>query len=373
MSSRPITGCDLREEPIALEQKPLLQKAIPLIIAWYRANQRPLPWRLSPTPYHIWISETMLQQTRIETVIPYYERFLQELPTVKELAETDDDKLMKLWEGLGYYSRAKNLKKAAQIVCSAYEGKLPENADELRKLPGIGEYTAGAIASIAFGRPEPAVDGNVLRVLTRLTACEDDILAAKTKKSVTETLRKLYPSGREASLLTEGIMELGEVICIPNGTPLCQNCPLQKVCLAHRSNTVSRYPVKSPKKERKTETLTVFLLSCNGKYALRQREEKGLLAGMWEFPNEKKKMTKTEAESFLSAQGIQTSCRSCGKAKHIFTHIEWRMNGYRAECREESPLFIWKTASEIQNEYAIPSAFRFYWKQIFEKEAERNP
>ncbi|MGN1444172.1 MAG: A/G-specific adenine glycosylase, partial [Acutalibacteraceae bacterium] len=245
--------------------KRTLQSAVPLIINWYKDSKRELPWRIDASPYHVWLSETMLQQTRIETVIPYYTRFLAELPTIEALAEADGEKLMKLWEGLGYYSRVRNLKKAAQTVVASYGGTLPKTAQELRTLPGIGEYTAGAIASIAFGQPEPAVDGNVLRVVMRLTACDEDIMQAKVKREVTKLLQEIYPSGQDASDLTQGIMELGEVICIPNGEPKCSVCPLNTVCRACLTDETANYPVRSAKKKRKIAELTVFMLFCGNK------------------------------------------------------------------------------------------------------------
>ena len=217
-----------------IENTERLPDAVSLIPEWYSAGRRLLPWRQDPTPYHTWIAEIMLQQTRIEAVIPYYERFLRELPDVSALAAVPEDRLLKLWEGLGYYSRARNLKKAALLLMEHYGGELPASAAELRKLPGIGDYTAGSIASISFGLPEPAVDGNVLRVMTRLLACADDIAAPATKRAVTELLRAHYPSGDDAALLTEGIMELGETVCLPNGSPLCERCPLRGLCLAHQ-------------------------------------------------------------------------------------------------------------------------------------------
>lgn len=350
-------------------KKEELQAVASLIIDWYKNAKRILPWRKDPSPYHVWLSETMLQQTRIEAVIPYYERFLAALPTIESLAQVDDEKLMKLWEGLGYYSRVRNLKKAAQTVVAGYDGELPQTAQELRKLPGIGEYTAGAIASIAFGQPEPAVDGNVLRVIMRLTACKEDITQPKVKKEVTQLLRSIYPSGKAASDLTQGIMELGEVICIPNGEPKCAACPLNAVCRAHRNNETALYPVKSAKKARKIQELTVFMLFCDGKLALHRREDKGLLAGMWEFPNTEGHLTREEAEKFLEQKGLSpVCCEPCGKAKHIFTHIEWHMTGYQAQCRTQSSAFEWKTADEIPESCALPSAFRFY-RSLLEKEA----
>lgn len=352
-------------EGLNLNEKELIQKTVPLIVAWYRENQRMLPWRENPTPYTVWLSETMLQQTRIEAAIPYYHRFLREFPTVEALAASSDDRLMKAWEGLGYYSRARNLKKTAEIVVSSCGGKFPSEAKELRKLPGIGDYTAGAVASIAFGQPEPAVDGNVLRVLTRVTACGEDILRDKTKKMFAGWLRWEYPSGSDAALLTEGLMELGEVVCIPNGVPKCAVCPLSAFCRAKLSGTVEKYPVKTPKKQRKAEEKTVFLLSYRGKYALCRRGEKGLLAGMWEFPNTEGCLSEKEAETFLRAKGAELlCCLPCGKAKHIFTHIEWLLTGYEAECREEINGFVWKTPEEIRRDYAIPSAFGYFFKRL---------
>lgn len=249
--------------------------------------------------------------------------------------------------------------------CFFLRGKFPSEAKELRKLPGIGDYTAGAVASIAFGQPEPAVDGNVLRVLTRVTACGEDILRDKTKKMFAGWLRWEYPSGSDAALLTEGLMELGEVVCIPNGVPKCAVCPLSAFCRAKLSGTVEKYPVKTPKKQRKAEEKTVFLLSYRGKYALCRRGEKGLLAGMWEFPNTEGCLSEKEAETFLRAKGAELlCCLPCGKAKHIFTHIEWLLTGYEAECREEINGFVWKTPEEIRRDYAIPSAFGYFFKRL---------
>ena len=210
----------------------LLRDAALRLVAWYRENKKDYPWRQEPTPYHVWISEIMLQQTRIEAALDYYTRFIKELPDVFALAAVEDDRLMKLWQGLGYYSRARNLKKAALTLVNDYGGVLPDDAKALQKLPGIGEYTAGAIASIAYHKPEPAVDGNVLRVLSRLLLSYDDIMLPATKKAMTAKLRSVYPCGEEASLLTEGIMELGEVVCIPNGEPRCAVCPVAEFCRA---------------------------------------------------------------------------------------------------------------------------------------------
>lgn len=348
-----------------MPRKTSLQDIVEPLLCWYRENKREMPWRNSPTPYHVWVSEIMLQQTRIEAVKPYYERFLQTFPTVEDLADAPDDHLMKLWEGLGYYSRARNLKKAAVAIKEKYGGVLPDSAEELRKLSGIGEYTAGAIASIAYGKPAPAVDGNVLRVYARLTALSDDIMLPATRKNVTEALREIYPSGREAGELTEGLMELGETLCIPNGTPLCGDCPLRFVCKACKDGTAEHYPVRSPKKARKTEEKTVLLLSCGQEYALRRREEKGLLASLWEFPNLEGHIPPEEISGALKKRGlIPLSVKPCGAAKHIFTHVEWHMIGYEIVCKEKTRDLVWKTAEEIRQKYAIPTAFRAYERKL---------
>lgn len=339
----------------------LLKAATLPLLNWYAENKREMPWRLNPDPYRVWISEIMLQQTRIEAVLPYYERFLRELPDVVSLAQVSDDKLMKLWEGLGYYSRARNLKKAAGQIFSRYGGKLPERAEELRTLAGIGDYTAGAISSIAYGQPEPAVDGNVLRVVTRLLACGDDIAKEKTKKSVADALRAVYPSGKDASALTQAWMELGETVCLPNGAPKCFACPLVGICRARLAGRAEDYPVKSPKKQRRIEEKTILLLSCGERFAIRKREERGLLAGTWEFPSVDGYPTEKELCDRLNAVGVEAqSLAHCGESAHIFTHVEWRMRWVSVVCLQKSEGFLWKTAEEIAHGYAVPSAFRYY-------------
>ena len=377
------------------------------VCRWFAENGRSLPWRETADPYRIWLSEIMLQQTRIEAVIPYYRRFLEAFPDPAALAAADDGVLMKLWEGLGYYSRARNLKKAAQIIVRDYGGALPPDAELLGKLPGIGEYTAGAVASVAFGLPEPAVDGNVLRVVARLTAMEDDVLLPAVKKAVSDALREIYPMGRDAALFTEGLMELGEVVCTPK-SPDCGLCPLRAMCRAAAQGDVSRYPVRSPKKERRIEERTVFLLrSPDGRYLLRKRPAEGLLAGLWEFPGLPGKLNlsgsgpgsgfgsgygeqismadpgeKTdfiapedalrrllpclsEAENYPAVTGVDC----LGEAKHLFTHVEWRMTGWEIGLaavpgeREEEGV-VWADPETIRGELAVPSAFRAWMKKL---------
>ncbi|MBQ2118215.1 MAG: A/G-specific adenine glycosylase [Clostridia bacterium] len=340
-------------------EQALLRRAIPPLLAWYRENRVDLPWRREPTPYHVWLSEIMLQQTRIRAALPYYERFLSELPTVADLAAVPEERLLKLWEGLGYYSRARNLKKAAVLLCERYGCKLPRSAAELAALPGVGLYTAGAIASIAYGEPEPAVDGNVLRVLSRLTLSEADVLLPATRTEAAGTLKAVYPSGREAGELTEGLMELGETVCLPNGAPLCASCPLAALCLARREGRETSLPVRSPKKERRIEERAVLLLSDGEKLAVRRRPSSGLLAGMWELPGFAGEATKEKANAFLSSLGGEAdSWRLLGKKTHIFTHVEWRMTALSGRIRVLPPSFVLASREKLLSDFALPTAFR---------------
>ena len=355
-----------------MERTEILKAAVPPLIEWYERNRRTdLPWRKEVTPYRVWISEIMLQQTRIETVIPYYVRFLRRLPDASSLADVPDDELMKLWEGLGYYSRARNLKKAAGIVVAEYGGDLPRTAEQLKRLPGIGDYTAGAIASIACGEPAPAVDGNVLRVIARLTESAEDVTKEKTKKAAAEQLRQVYPSGRTAGLLTEGLMELGETVCIPNGTPQCGRCPWNALCLCRKHGTEAFYPVRAEKRERRAENMTVLLLERQGTFALARRLPSGLLAGLWQLPNVSGEMTQEEVLRTVGSLGlIPEDCRPAGRSRHLFTHVEWRMTGWHVLCRDagktaDNGLF-WFTPEEIRTEVALPSAFRYWREKITE-------
>ncbi|MGN1121214.1 MAG: A/G-specific adenine glycosylase [Eubacteriales bacterium] len=328
---------------------------------WYRQNRKSFPWRESPTPYHVWISEIMLQQTRIEAALPYYERFLLAFPDVQALAQAPEDELLKAWQGLGYYSRARNLKKAAKQILDTYGGALPQDAAALKKLPGIGDYTAGAIASIAMGLPEPAVDGNVLRVIMRYTACADDVMSMTVRTRVAEALRQIYPSGKEAGILTEALMELGETVCAANAVPRCGECPLCRLCRAQTEGNAAILPVRKKPKPRRIEQRTVLVLRCGTRVALRRRGE-GLLAGMWELPNEPVDITPQQLDAYLAAQGVHMQAfEDLGNAKHIFSHIEWHMHGYAVTCDRcfsgKEDELIWASAQEIREKYAIPAAF----------------
>ncbi len=341
----------------------LMKKMAEPIVKWYQENKRELPWRKEKNPYHIWVSEIMLQQTRIEAVLGYYERFLRSLPMVKDLAEVDEEKLLKLWEGLGYYNRARNLKKAAQIVQEKYAGNIPKNYEELLNLPGIGEYTAGAIASIAYNEKVPAVDGNVLRVVSRVVLSKKDVLEPKTKKEFTEKLKQIMP--KQAGDFNEGLMELGERICLPNGEPICEQCPLQKICLAKKENLTLNIPVRNAKIKRKKEQKTVFLLEYENQIAIRKRDKTGLLANLYEFPNVDKKCTKKELEDVLKNWNLQVNkIEKIGSYRHIFSHVEWDMVGFKILVKNTNKEFVWVEKKKLLEKYPIPGAFSKFREKV---------
>lgn len=347
------------------EQTDRLKAAVPLLLAWYKANARPLPWREKPEAYRVWISEIMLQQTRIEAVKPYFERFMKELPNITSLASVEEDRLMKLWEGLGYYSRARNLKKAAEILVRDYDGRMPSSYRELQKLPGIGSYTAGAIASIAFGEPVPAVDGNVLRVVSRLLASRQDILKQSVKRQTERMLTEIMPR-EDAGAFNQGIMELGETVCIPAGVPKCEACPLLKLCLASQNRLTDEIPVKTPPKRRREEKRTVCILEWNGQICLRKREDKGLLASLYELPNAEGHLKPEEIEAAFGLEKEEILLlEKLPEAKHVFSHVEWHMTGYRVIMKEKLPTgYISAKKEELKTIYPLPNAFGRYTKLI---------
>ncbi len=355
--------CIRKEVPVVLENPEIYEMREPLV-AWYREHRRELPWRKTQDPYHIWVSEIMLQQTRVEAVKPYYERFLKELPTVKHLAEAEEDRLLKLWEGLGYYNRVRNMQKAAQQIMIDYHGEFPATYEEILTLKGIGNYTAGAISSFAYNLPKPAVDGNVLRVITRITADESDIAKASTKTRIEEAVGKVIPENA-ASDFNQGLIELGAIVCVPNGEPKCEECPVQNYCKARLENKTDRIPVKAKAKERKIEKKTILIFRDGEKIAISKRGKKGLLAGLYELQNEPGHLTINEVTKFSKEIGLMPiHIKELPAAKHIFSHVEWHMIGYEIRVDElektnkKGLLFI--HPEDIQKEYPIPSAFDKY-------------
>lgn len=340
------------------EKQKLLARLPKVLLPWYETSARPLPWRETKDPYRVWLSEIMLQQTRVEAVKQYYTRFLEALPTIEALAAAEESLLLKLWEGLGYYSRARNLQKAAQRIMNEHGGVFPTQYKDILALPGIGAYTAGAVSSICFDRPTPAVDGNVLRVVSRITELFEPVSTPAVKKDITESLAEIYPKTRCGDF-TQSLMELGATVCVPNGAPACGICPAARFCLAHKNNTESRLPLRPEKKARKCENRTVFLLLCGEHIAILKRPETGLLAGLWEFPNVLGALSKEKAVTALKQWDIVPSgiLQSVSR-KHIFTHVEWNMTGYYFTCDRMPDTLTWVTLRELETEIALPTAFK---------------
>lgn len=350
-----------------------LEMMVEPLLKWFQKNKRILPWRDDPTPYHVWISEIMLQQTRVEAVKDYYAHFMKALPDIRDLAQVSDDDLMKLWQGLGYYNRARNLKKAAQRIVEEYDGKLPNRYEALLTLPGIGSYTAGAIASIAYQIKVPAVDGNVLRVMMRVLGSEKNISRPSTKVWLEERLSAILPD--RVGDFNQALMELGALVCVPNGEPKCQECPLRFTCQAYQTGMTTVLPIKDEKKTRKIEDKTVLLFYFNHNIALWRRKNSGLLAGLFEFPNVSGHLTTKEVIQYLKQEGIEAiRIEPLPSAKHIFSHVEWNMIGYKIvldDFVKERP-YIWSSLEELHQKYAIPTAFGTYLELVIEELSHRT-
>ena len=305
------------------------------LLAFYDEHARELPFRISPRPYYTWISEIMLQQTRMDTVIPYFNRFIDQLPDIAALAAVPDERLLKLWEGLGYYSRARNLKKAAEVIVADHGGIMPQEYEELVKLPGIGPYTAGAIASIAFGKAVPAVDGNVIRVFSRLEAYGEPVMTARGKSFIFQAVEAVISRERPGDF-NQAIMELGATVCLPNGAPLCQRCPVSEHCLALQQGDPLAFPLMPEKKARRREEHTVLLLVHNGKFLAQQRPEEGLLAGLWQVPMRQGILAEEDVIKWIHELGFPDFILEMGgKAKHIFSHVEWHMQSFAAHISNQ--------------------------------------
>ncbi len=351
--------------------KALLEKMELPLLQWYRENKRELPWRDKNNAYYTWVSEIMLQQTRVEAVKPYFHRFIQKLPDVSALAACPEDELLKLWEGLGYYNRVRNMQKAAGQVMQEYQGKLPADYRKLLGLTGIGNYTAGAIASIAYKIPVPAVDGNVLRVISRVTKSYEDIMKQSVRKKMEEALLQVMPKDCPGDY-NQALMELGAVVCVPNGMAKCNECPLRDICRANRENCVMELPVKTVKKPRKIEERTVLVIQDGERVAIRRRDAKGLLAGLYELPNYDGYLSEREVLDLIRSMNLDAvRIEQLSQAKHIFSHVEWRMVGYRVrvaaleEKHQKDMIFV--NREETRKKYAIPTAFAAYSGYIKEE------
>ena len=348
----------------------MLEQIAEPLLQWFDENKRILPWRQDQTPYHVWISEIMLQQTRVEAVKSYYARFTEALPGVADLAACPQERLLKLWEGLGYYNRVKNMQKAAIEVMEKYEGVLPADYEKLLKLPGIGSYTAGAVASIAYGISEPAVDGNVLRVITRITEDPEDILKQSMKKKIENKLREVMPKDRPGDF-NQSLMELGATVCVPNTMAKCGQCPVAHLCKAKEHGTVMDYPHKAQKKQRKIEERTELVIQNGQEFAIHKRPSKGLLAGLYELPNQEGYLSRDEILAYVEKLSLMPlHIVEAGEAKHIFSHVEWHMKGYfiKVAATEEKRIgdLIFVDKKESKGKYPIPAAFSAYRKYIEE-------
>lgn len=352
-----------KEVPVVLGS-PLLKESVEPLVAWYREHRRDLPWREHPDAYRVWVSEIMLQQTRVEAVKPYYDRFLKAFPDVEALAAAEEDKLMKMWEGLGYYNRVRNMQKAARQIMTEHDGQFPCEYDEILKLSGIGNYTAGAISSFAYGIAKPAVDGNVLRVVSRLLASDSDIMKASTRTQIENIIEEVIPADAAADF-NQGLIELGAIVCVPNGEPKCEICPVAHLCKAKEQNIQMELPVKTKAKARRIEKRTVLIFRDNETIAIRKRPAKGLLAGLYELPNVEGHLTRKEVIEYGKMIGLTPiRVKKLVSAKHIFSHVEWHMIGYEVlvdelekNCSEK---MIFAGREEIDQKYSIPSAFEAY-------------
>ena len=353
---------ELQEPKMSSEAE--LRNIVKPLVNWYRENKRDLPWRHNPDAYRVWVSEIMLQQTRVEAVKGYYDRFLKALPTVKDLAEAEEDKLLKLWEGLGYYNRVRNMQKAAQQIMVDHAGRFPDTYEEILQLKGIGNYTAGAISAFAYGIPKPAVDGNVLRVISRITGSYEDIMKQSVRKKIESALEQVIPTDAAIDF-NQGLIELGAIVCVPNGGPKCEQCPVKEYCIAHAENLTAEIPVKKKAKARKIEERTVLIFKDGKQIAIRKRPAKGLLAGLYEFPNVEGKLSMDEVTEYSKKIGLMpVRVQKLPEAKHIFSHIEWHMTGYEVIVDELEKTngkgFLFIHPEQIKKEYSIPSAFEKY-------------
>lgn len=333
------------------------------LMDWYRQNSRDLPWRKDRDPYHVWVSEIMLQQTRVEAVRDYYLRFMKALPSIEDLAEADEETLLKLWQGLGYYNRIRNMHNAARTITEELGGVFPDEYEEIRKLSGIGEYTAGAIASICFDRKEAAVDGNVLRVMSRLMNDDSNILSSSFKKRTSAFLKELYPE-KNCGDFTQSLIELGALVCVPSGQPGCELCPVAIYCKGKEAGTAAALPVRLTRKQKNKVKMTVLILDCCGRTAVCRRQNKGLLAGLYQLPNVEEELSADEAVALAESWGVEPrNLLRKTEYRHIFTHVEWEMTGYYLSVSRTTDDFIWVSEEEMEKNIPLPSAFGYFLKK----------
>ena len=335
------------------------------LLRWYEANRRHMAWREDPTPYHVYLSEIMLQQTQVDTVRSYYERFLKRFPTLESLALAQEEEVLKLWEGLGYYSRGRHLHEAAIKIQKDYGGQLPEKKSDLLSLPGVGEYTSKAIRSIAFHQKEIAVDGNLIRVFSRLDEVKEDNLEKMKGLCESYFLDKLHKE--DPSHFNQALMDLGEMICLPKGIPLCEKCPLKAYCKAQHDGTMMDYPPAEKAKEKRQEKWTVLVFSVNEEFALEKRKDEGLLASLYQFPLLEGKLSLKEVQDYLKNHGMEEiSIEDLGTKEHVFSHLIWNLQGYRILIKEKPASFsgLWVKKKDLKTTYPIPSAFSYFKKKI---------
>lgn len=343
------------------------------LISWFENEQRTLPWRENQDPYRIWVSEIMLQQTRVDTVIPFYNRFMEQFPTIETLAKANEEKVLKAWEGLGYYSRVKNLQSAVKEVHEQYAGKVPNTPEGIASLKGIGPYTAGAILSIAYGIPEPAVDGNVMRVLSRILVIEDDIAKPSTRKIFEQAVRAII-SKENPSYFNQALMELGALICTPS-SPSCLLCPVQEHCRAFAEGIQHQLPIKTKKKkQRHVQLAAAVLVNQNGKLLIHKRPSEGLLADLWEFPNveinasqknEQQQLSRFLLKEYMVEANLD---EFIGQIDHVFSHLVWNVHvfsgKFSSDIEETSHLKL--VTKEELTQYAFPVSHQKMYQAFIE-------
>lgn len=335
------------------------------LLVWYEANRRHMPWREDPTPYHVYLSEIMLQQTQVDTVRAYYLRFLKKFPSIQDLAKGSEEDVLKLWEGLGYYSRGRNLHKSALKIVESFQGEIPAAKEDLLSLPGVGEYTSRAIRSIAFHQKEIAVDGNLIRVFSRLAEDKEDRL--ESIKENCEAYFKKALNQEDPSHFNQALMDIGEMVCLPKALPLCEKCPLRAYCAAAKDGTMLDYPTPKKAKEKKQEDWTLFLVETPEEVALIKRPDQGLLASLYAFPMAEGHFTLEEAQAYLAKLGLRTEgLEAIGETEHVFSHLVWALRGYRLLLKEKPAKtpWIWAKKKALKEAYPLPSAFRYFKKKI---------